>query len=1205
MRPLPRSSRPHQQHQLHQLLTCLPSRQYDEEDEKQVVSLVNSNPFAKSYIKFCFSPDGKTLLGGLLVGDTKDYTKLLQLSKKDPEYVVPDVDFQLAVKANKIKDEAPPPPPPPLKKPQQEAARTVSDGPSAVGLTTEGSKHVLVVGHGPIGHSFIEKLQERNAGFEISVLCEEPRPAYNRVMLTQYFADRDGDKRDQMKLSYCTEASLKDTDVNLIYGRAVAVDRATKLVSYTEPSGSSNSVGYDLLVFATGSYCFVPPTPGMVIPEKKNPQWPDDPASRPDGVFVYRTIEDLDGMIAASKGGARKAAVIGGGLLGLEAAKAVYDLKMESHVLEMAPFLMPAQLNKTAGTVLAKKIEALDIRVHIGVKILEVVLSGEKVVGIKIIENAEEEPTILEVDMVVVSCGIRPRDELAKGCGLELGGRGGVKVDSGLRTADPSIYAIGECASIGGNFAYGLWAPGVEQAEVVVKNFVDGPGSAEYSSSDLSTKLKLLGVDVASFGSHNDFFFKRWFDDEHPEVVSLECSNPLTGSYRRLCFNADGTKLLGGLLVGDAKDYTKLLQLSKKDDLGDLDPESLTYQRPPPGDGGAAPVDGGDGTGLADDDLVCTCIGLSKADVVKAITEKDATTVPLLKKANKVGTGCGGCVTPVGAVPKILAATLKKLGKTGPVGICAHFPYSRKELLHIVKIKKLRSFPDVLSEVGKGNGCEICKPILASILGGLWNDLILGEGRDEIQDTNDKYLGNIQKTGTYSVIPRCAGGDISPQELEDFARIAKKYGLWTKITGAQRMGMFGAERHQLPAIWKELADAGMESGQAYGKALRAVKSCVGSTWCRYGQQDSVTMAVTLENRYKGIRSPHKMKMGVSGCLRECAEAQGKDVGLIATQKGYNLYVCGNGGAKPVHAALLGTDLSEEECIKYIDRTLMFYISTAKHLQRTAPWLEELPGGIDYLKKVVIEDKLGICAELEALLEHAHSTYKCEWKEIAYDTSHHKKFQQYVNTQETRNTEQIEYIDMRRQRHPNVYSPPDVTGPAIFRKDKADAGWEWFSAGKIEDYPKCGGLTMLHGTEEIAVFSVAGVADTSLPRRWFATQNICPNKQARTISRGLVGETLDGKVTLADPIYKTTYNLETGEGISNSTLNLSTFEVKADDTTGQVLVRLPAATTLAAAMEEQVRGAETTINFKRPTKGRDIANNIIDMEDLMLQRLPGA
>merc|ERR1719401_2592525 len=584
--------------------------------------------------------------------------------------------------------------------------------------------------------------------------------------------------------------------------------------------------------------------------------------------------------------------------------------------------------------------------------------------------------------------------------------------------------------------------------------------------------------------------------------MSLECSNQLQNSYRKLCFSADGSKLMGGLLVGDAKDYTKLLQLSKKDDLGDMDPESLTYKKPAPGDAaGAAPVDGGDGTGLADDDLVCTCIGLTKKKIVEAVTDKDATTIPLLKKCCKVGTGCGGCVTPVGAVPKILANTLKKLGKSGPVGICCHFPYSRRELFDIVRVKELKSFDTVLKAVGKGtDGCELCKPIAASIIGGLWNEHILKDGRDMIQDTNDRFCSNIQKTGTYSVIPRCPGGDMKPEEFIAFGNIAKKYGLWTKITGAQRLGMFGAASQQLPAIWKELVDAGLESGQAYGKALRTVKSCVGSTWCRYGQQDSVTMAVTLENRYKGIRSPHKMKMAVSGCLQECAEAQGKDVGLIATQKGYNLYVCGNGGAKPVHAALLGTDLSEEECIRYIDRTLMFYISTAKHLQRTAPWLEELPGGIEYLKQVVIGDKLGICSELEALLEHAHSTYKCEWKEVAYETSHHKKFQQFVNTTETHDSEQIEYIPMRRQAHPNVYSPPDITGPASFRKESAPAegtaaadGWDWVFAGNIEDFPKCGGLTMKHGSQEVAIFRVSGASDTSLPTRWFATQNICPHK----------------------------------------------------------------------------------------------------------------
>jgi len=1030
------------------------------------------------------------------------------------------------------------------------------------------TKHVVVLGHGPIGHSFIEKLTESNAPFKISVVCEEPRPAYNRVMLTQYFEDLDTNKHDQMKLSYVTEEKLKEQDVQLIYGRATAVDRTARSVAYDAPgTGAKCSVQYDILVMATGSYCFVPPTPGMIIPEKRNLTWPDDPASRPAGVFVYRTIEDLESISAAVKSGARKAAVIGGGLLGLEAAKAAYDLKLESHVLEMAPYLMPTQLNELGGTVLTDKIKDLGIQVHVGVQIKEVVLGEDgKVTGIRILQKGADEPIVLDVDMVIVSCGVRPRDELAKQCGLELGGRGGVKVDSSLRSSDENIYAIGEVAAIGGNLCYGLWAPGVEQAGALVKNLVDGPGSAEYSGSDLSTKLKLLGCDVASFGRTLDFWFKRQFDGKDPGIKSLECKDEINGTYRRLCFTSDGSQLMGGILVGDAKDYSKLLQLSKKPDLAGNDPAGLLSGRPAAGAASAASVDGGDGTGLADDDLICTCIGLTKADVRTAIVEKDAHTVPLLKKACKVGTGCGGCVTPVGEVPKLLANTLKKLGKAAAVGICPHFPYTRRELFQIVKVKELKTMEEMLAAVGQGkSGCELCKPICASILAGIWNEHCLKDGRDQLQDTNDRFLANIQKTGTYSIIPRCAGGDIDPDTLMAFARTAKKYGLWTKITGAQRLGMFGAERHHLPAIYKELVDAGMESGQAYGKALRAVKSCVGTDWCRYGQQDSVNMAVILENRYKGIRSPHKLKMAVSGCLRECAEAQGKDVGIIATQAGFNLYFGGNGGAKPVHAKLFATDLDEKTLLKYIDRYLMFYITTAKHLERTAPWQAGLEGGIEFLRKVVIEDSLGICEDLDNLMEQNKKNWHCEWKAVAYEEELQKKFHQFVNTKETHDSEHVEYVDARGQRHPNTYSPPDITGPALYSKDAPSSDWEWISAGKASDYPRNGGLAVKHGSNELAVFHLPNHASEL---QWLAVQNICPNKQARTISRGLVGELASGVITLADPIYKTTYDLRTGTGIANPNLNLSTFETKVD-ADGQVLVMVPPSEHMKKAFDEQI------------------------------------
>ena len=481
------------------------------------------------------------------------------------------------------------------------------------------TKTILVIGHGPIGHSFIEKITGSDAAsnYQVSVLCEEPRPAYNRVMLTQYFEDRDAEKHDQMKLSYVTEQELKDLNVNLIYGRAMSIDREAKKVSYTSASGTG-ATSYDVLVLATGSFCFVPPVPGMTIPEKKNVNWPDDPASRPEGVFVYRTIEDLESLLAKAKSGAKRAVVIGGGLLGLEAAKAVYDLKMESHVLEMAPYLMPTQLNEAAGQVLSKKINDLGVHVHCGVQIKRVVLDDGTVTGIELLEKGEETPTVLNTDLIIVSCGVRPRDELARQCGLEMGARGGVKVNPSLQSSDENIYAIGEVAAIGGNMCYGLWAPGVEQADALVQN-LQQPGSSEYLESDLSTKLKLLGVEVASFGRSADFWFKRQFDGKDPKVKFIDSKDEINDTYRRLCFSEDGSKLMGGVLVGDAKDYSKLLQLSKKEDLAGHDPAGLAFKRPPPGAATGAPVDGGDGTGLADDDTICTCIGLSKSQVRQAI----------------------------------------------------------------------------------------------------------------------------------------------------------------------------------------------------------------------------------------------------------------------------------------------------------------------------------------------------------------------------------------------------------------------------------------------------------------------------------------------------------------------------------------------------------------------------------------------------------
>ena len=312
-------------------------------------------------------------------------------------------------------------------------------------------------------------------------------------------------------------------------------------------------------------------------------------------------------------------------------------------------------------------------------------------------------------------------------------------------------------------------------------------------------------------------------------------------------------------------------------------------------------------------------------------------------------------------------------------------------------------------------GCDICKPLAANILASCWNDFVLQKEHASLQDSNDYFLGNIQKDGSYSVVPRMAAGEVTPDGLIAVGQLAKKYGLYTKITGGQRIDLFGARVEQLPLIWEELIAAGFETGHAYGKSLRTVKSCVGSTWCRYGVDDSVGLAIELENRYKGLRAPHKIKFGVSGCTRECAEAQGKDVGIIATEKGWNLYICGNGGMKPRHAELLAADLDKATLIRYIDRFLMFYVRTADRLQRTSVWRDNLEGGLDYLKEVLIQNKLNIAAELEAEMQQVVDTYECEWKKAVTDPETRKRFRHFVNSDQA--DQHITFIEDRGQIRP--------------------------------------------------------------------------------------------------------------------------------------------------------------------------------------------
>jgi nitrite reductase (NADH) large subunit len=810
---------------------------------------------------------------------------------------------------------------------------------------------IAVVGNGMVGQRFLEQLvrhaKEKVTACEITVFCEEPRPAYDRVQLTSFFSGKSA-----KDLNVVPEKFFQDHGITLRLNDAVlAVDPVGKVVR----SARYKDVPYDKLVFATGSFPFVPPVPGH---------------DRRD-CFVYRTIEDLE-VIAAKAAKAKTGTVIGGGLLGLEAAKALKDLGLQTNIVEFAPRLMAVQLDDSAGRLLRRKIEALGAKIHTGKNTKEIV-QGEQARNRLVFVDG----TSLETDLVVFSAGIRPRDELARAAGIAVGERGGIRIDSHCQTANPDIYAIGECALWEGR-TFGLVAPGYQMAEVAARHML-GESQLQFLGADMSTKLKLMGVDVCSIG------------DAHastPGALNYVFTDEAAGVYKKLVVAEDRKQLLGAILVGDAADYGTLLQMALNPMPLPEHPEELIL-----------PLrEGRKGLGvemLPDSALICSCNGVTKGGICAAI-EAGAQSLGAVKKATKAATSCGGCAP---MTKQILDAEMKKRGFRVNNHLCEHFGFSRQELFHLVRIENLKTFEDILRKHGRGKGCDICKPTVASILASCWNEMVLKPKHAPLQDTNDHFLANLQKDGTYSVVPRVPGGEITPAKLIAIGEVAKKYSLYTKITGAQRIDLFGARVEQLPLVWKELIDAGFESGHAYGKALRTVKSCVGSTWCRYGVQDSVAMAIRIEQRYRGLRSPHKLKMAVSGCTRECAEAQGKDVGIIATEKGWNLYVCGNGGIKPRHADLLAKDLDDATLIQYIDRFLMLYIRTGDRLQRTSTWLENLEGGIDYVRRAVCEDSLGIGAELEADMQGFVDSYACEWKKAIETPEILKRFRHFVNSDE--------------------------------------------------------------------------------------------------------------------------------------------------------------------------------------------------------------
>jgi len=950
---------------------------------------------------------------------------------------------------------------------------------------------VVVIGNGMVSHRFVDRLTKLGnpESFQVTVFGEEMYPVYDRVHLTQLFG---GSTPEELCLAsddwyaergVVLQRGCAVSEVN-IDGRFVIDDKGRK-------------THWDRLVFATGSAAFVPSVPGLT------------PGAR---VMVYRTIDDV-GHIKAAAQEAGRAAVIGGGLLGLEAAKALVDLGIEAHVLEYGSHLMQRQLDEVAGKVLANQVTDLGVRIHTGVRTREVV---ESPIGLHI---EFEQAKAIDVDFIVVATGIRPRDELARSSGIATAPRGGISIDGELSTSEEHIYAIGECAAFEGTVV-GLIAPGFKMADVLARRLCGEP--ATYNGCDSSTKLKLLGVDVASFGD-------PFADKQTARAVILEDFS--AGVYKKLCLSTDGKRLLGGMLVGDATQYAELLELCRSGQEIDGRPESILVA--PKQTAGAV---------IAFPSQVCSCNAVSRKQVVEAIRD-GAGSVTELKGCTGAGTGCGGCVP---LVTDILKAELLKLGRGGSLKLCEHFAFSRQELADLVRIRGYKTFSDLLRAQGTGLGCEICKPTVASILASIHNEPVLTH--DAIQDTNDRYLANIQKGGLYSVVPRIPGGEITPDGLMAIAKVAKKYDLYTKITGGQRIDLFGAKLEQLPLIWEELITAGFESGHAYGKALRTVKSCVGSTWCRFGVQDSVGMAIFVENRYKGIRAPHKLKGAVSGCIRECAEAQGKDFGLIATEKGYNVYVCGNGGSHPRHADLLASDVDGATAIRYLDRFIAFYIRTADRLTRTSKWLESMDGGIDYLRCVIIEDSLGIAAELEAHIDRLVSTYHCEWADVVNDVEKRRKFLELavppasdVSIADVESALPKELV--RGQWHPRVWQGK----PAIRRLPLVDL--TWVDVGAVAEFPSEGGRTVAYGKAKLAVFQLASSG------AWYATQATCPHRGDEVLGRGLVGD-LRGEPKVACPQHKKTFSLRSGKNLEGEDFELATYPVKLAN--GRVLLELPRA-----------------------------------------------
>ncbi|KAJ5204530.1 uncharacterized protein N7498_005409 [Penicillium cinerascens] len=1042
------------------------------------------------------------------------------------------------------------------------------DGSPGPGFNETSRKKIVVVGLGMVAISFIEKVikQDTDRRYDILVIGEEAHVAYNRVGLSSFFEHRKIEDLYLNPKEWYGSFKERAFDHHL-NTRVTEINPNTKTVQ----TSSGSTIPYDILVLATGSDAVHPThTPGHDA----------------KGVFVYRTIQDLERLIHfASQHKGETVVTVGGGLLGLEAAKAMTDLKDFGNVklIDRNKWVLARQLDADAGTLVTRKIRELGLDVLHQKRVAIVNTdSDNNVTGITF-EDGEQ----IQCCCICFAIGVKPRDELGLSAGIQSADRGGFVIDESLQTSVPNIYAVGECASWE-NQTFGIIAPGIEMADVLAYNLTNPDKEPKsFTRPDLSTKLKLLGVDVASFG---DFFADRdgpkflpgqrplvpapsedGSREKEPPVKALTYKDPFGGVYKKYLFTMDGKYVLGGMMIGDTRDYLKLNQMVKLQKELDSPPSQFILGAQKDGEENADDLD--------DDTQICSCHNVTKGDVVDNVKNGTCKTMGQVKSCTKAGTGCGGCLP---LVQSVFNKTMLELGHEVSNHLCSHIPYSRADLYNIIAIKQLKTFPEVMGSAGKNPeslGCELCKPAIGSILSSLFNPHIMDKGYNDLQDTNDKFLANIQRNGTFSVVPRVPGGEITADKLIAIGSVAKKYGLYCKITGAQRIDMFGAKKQDLLNIWTELIDAGMESGHAYAKALRAIKSCVGTTWCRFGLSDSVGMAIRLEERYKSVRAPHKFKAAVSGCVRECAEAQNKDFGLIATEKGFNLYVGGNGGAKPRHSELLMKDVPPEMIIPIVDRYLIFYIRTADKLQRTARWIENLPGGINYLREVIIDDKLGICADMERQMQELVDSYFCEWTETVRDPKRRKVFQQFANTDETADT--VEVVQERSQTRPTYWAKDSAKDDFKGHKWSSVSWQPVIRADHFSDEPpRVSSANIKRGDTQLAVFKVKG--------KYYATQQMCPHKRAFVLSDGLIGDDDAGKYWVSCPYHKRNFELngeQAGRCSNDEDMNIATFPAEERDC-GWVYLKLPPVEELNSVLGTEkwkVRKGETPSPFHKMDK----------------------